>query len=85
MRRGCGAIDIGSMNAQFKTDAGASVMVRRLFKCAVLAALLSPLGGCMQGMPDPVGWVRTYPQMCLPGFHGVPSPSGGYHCDPNAN
>jgi hypothetical protein len=61
-------------------------MARGFFKCAVLVALLSPLGACVQGMPDPVGWAKTYPRMCLPGFHAAPSPGGsGYHCDPNSN
>ncbi len=61
------------------------MMVSRFLKCAVLAGLLSLLGGCMQGAPDPVGWLKTYPRMCLPGFHAAPSPGGGYHCDPNSN
>jgi hypothetical protein len=61
-------------------------MARRFLKCAVLGGLLLPLGGCIQGMPDPVGWLSTYPRMCVPGFHAVPSPKGdGYNCVPNSN
>jgi hypothetical protein len=60
-------------------------MAARFFRCAVLAALLSLLGACARGMPDPVAWAQTYPRMCLPGFHAAPSPGGGYHCDPNSD
>lgn len=63
-------------------------MAGRLLKCAGLIALLAPLSACaqnLQGWPDPIGWVETYPRMCLPGFHGAPDSDGGYHCAPNAN
>jgi hypothetical protein len=61
-------------------------MIRRFLKCAVLVGLVLPLNACIQGMPDPVGWLSTYPRMCLPGFHATPNPGGdGYHCDPNSN
>ena len=61
-------------------------MARGFFRCTLLIALSLPLGACIQGMPDPVGWVSTFPRMCLPGFHATPSPGGnGYHCDPNSN
>jgi hypothetical protein len=59
-------------------------MTRRFIRCAVLIALSAPLSACMQGWPDPVGWVKTYPRMCIPGFHAEPTPKGdGYNCVPN--
>ena len=61
-------------------------MAHRFLKGLVLVALLSPLGGCVQGMPDAAGWLSTYPHMCLPGFHAVVSAKGdGYRCDPNSS
>jgi hypothetical protein len=72
--------------AQFRSHIGVFVVARIFLRCAVVAALLLPLGACIQGMPDPVGWLSTYPRMCVPGFHAVPSPKGdGYNCVPNSN
>jgi hypothetical protein len=61
-------------------------MVRGLLKRALWVALALPLGACMQGWPDPIGWVETYPRTCIPGFHAVAAPEWpGYHCDRNIN